>query len=168
MAAHFRTNLAAFFLRARVLLKTRFAAKFLRICSAANKSQDLMRSRTNHVFLNAIAELSRLDTPEPDRPAFALARRVLLLNGDRERVKKTIAQMVMNQQQALDILFSGSDYSDEQIDNFAWDGVEDLISPAELLDALQRTPGFEDGHRRLIELLRRPAKELSAAADQSP
>lgn len=108
----------------------------------------------------AIAELGRMETPDPERPAFTLARRILKLDGDRDRIGEAIKQIARDRPRGLSILFSGEAYSDEQIRNFGWGGLQNLISELELLDALPLSPGFEDDHGKLVESWRRRAEEL--------
>lgn len=114
----------------------------------------------------AIAELIQMETPDPERSAFTLAGRILKLNGDRDRVREAVMQIARDRPDGLAILFSGEAYSDEQIGNLGWDRLNDLISPMELLNALPRSPGFEDDHGRLVEIWQCCAEQPSAAVDQ--
>lgn len=110
----------------------------------------------------ALAELNRIDTPDPMRPAFTLASRILALGGDTEYVRDAVTRIARDRQRGLDILFSGEKYCDEQIRTFGWDGPQELVSVVDLLEALPRSPDFEKDHIRLVELWRRQATELSA------
>jgi hypothetical protein len=116
----------------------------------------------------AIADLNRLEKPDPDRAGFTLASRIVRLDGDRGHVREAIAKIVRTRQGALDILFSGDEYCNESIQHGGGWKALDLISPTELLDALPRSQGFEESHRSLVTIWRRQSEKQLASDDPSP
>lgn len=98
----------------------------------------------------AIAWLGEVSEPTPGRPACHLATWAFLMGHDADPLRGELARIVEQRPRGLEICFCDPMYSDQRIEHFGLLHQEVLPEPDILKAALSCSPGFEDGHERLL------------------
>lgn len=111
--------------------------------------------------------LRQVSAPVPGKPACHLATWMFLMWGDAIPLRDELTRIIAQHPRGLEICFCDPMYSDERIEHFGLSHQEVLPEPDILKAALSRSPGFEEGHRLLLNWKTPPASEADPLASEA-
>lgn len=114
---------------------------------------DVVRVLAERWIAAAIAALDAMSAPNGDLSGASLCRGIALL-GQSEQALSSMSGFVRTRDNALNLLFSDNEHSDERVRDWGPPEITKNLDPALALGALARSPGFEESHRRLVDIWR--------------
>ncbi len=124
-------------------------------------SESTVRELDESWISAAHAELAKLNEPDSDRPAFRLCNRILKLGGEIEPVRAHVEKMVCEAKRGLAVLFAGQSFTTGDVDCLDLGPLKELVPAADLVDALKRSPEFEESHPALVGVWRHWATQAA-------
>lgn len=125
-----------------------------RLIPSEEKSRQFANSWTNKAF----SFLSQMKELKPSLDAYILASRIRHLDGDPNKLRDTIRNII-NLPNGLDILFCNDEFESSRLSTFGLEPQDFLPDESELLAAIDNSPGFEDRRKFLVDHWRQKIEE---------